>query len=430
VPKNPRIRFHQGEVHVDGWPADLPAPHGVRATGDRLVGPARLRWRLRAALADADVGYRDETCAVSIPAHIAHHDAAAPPPPGLATTLRGCGHRGVLIDHDERTHLAIARLLTELTQAPPLLLVPDTAAAHRVRSQLAAHTPANVQSIHRAAADMHWLGRRHDALLVDAPERMPSTLLDRALDQCAALARVGFASRVPPRDAERWCARLGPVVAVLASPSAPRCEQLHVPMPADAARQYEAAWSTFFAAFDRFVAARGEAGFGTFLAQARGDPLQRPALHAWHEAVRCAAWHEHKASLVDELLRHHAGRRVLLFTPDRACAYELSRAHLIPAITAELPRAERAAMLDAFADGTIRALAGPRLLDGGVAQHTADVGVLIGGGFGAAQRAARCQRVRPDGVVYELVSQDTLEVGRAHRWRPAAADAAAVVHER
>ena len=436
----PTIHFHQGRILVDAWPADLPPPHGTRAEQGRLAGPARLRHRVRHTLAHAAVHYLDRTGAAqreALPSEIQAHQQRATlvAPPGLIQTLRSSQHRGLVIGQTEETHWAIAQLLTSLASAPLLVVVPDTATAHRWQSQShASHTNANTKptivTVTRAARDMHWLGGHHDALLVEGAERMPATLLDQALDESAALARIGLAATMSPRDAERWCTRIGPVLAVASRRDAPRRALLQVPMPCDIEGRYQDAWGTFLGAYDRFVAVRGDAGFGTFLAQARSSPSQRPAVHAWHEAIRCAAWHENKSLVVEDLLRRHTGRRMLLFTPDRACAYELSKQHLIPALTAELPQRERTALLDAFASGALPALAGPRLLDSGVAEHSADVGALLGGGNGSAQRASRCRRVRDDGIIFELVSQNTLEVGRAHRWHHATTRTTTVVHER
>ena len=129
-----------------------------------------------------------------------------------------------------------------------------------------------------------------------------------------------------------------------------------------------------------------------------------------------------------ELLQRHKHERVLLFTPDRRTAYALAKEHLIAAITSEIPRGEREALLDAFAEGLVRVLAGPRLLDAGIAEQTADVAIFVGGGFGKDQHRARSRRVRLAGIIYCIVSQETLEVGRANRWRDPGADASAVVH--
>jgi superfamily II DNA or RNA helicase len=277
---------------------------------------------------------------------------------------------------------------------------------------------------------MHWLGARHDLIVVDAPERMPQVLLGRALDASAALARVGLPARIDWPTAERWTPFLGPVVVAFDERRRPRCLELRVPLPDALRERYQSAWHRFLAAFDRFAAARPNAGFGTFVEQARQDQAQRPALHAWHEALRLAAWHEHKAGVVAELLERHRRERVLVFTPDRRSAYEIAGKWLVPAITAEIPLAERARLLDAFATGSLHALAGPRLLETGIPAGTADVAILVGGGYGRDQRDTRCGRVAETGVVYELVTWDTVEVGRARRWRGAAAEAAVVVHRR
>jgi hypothetical protein len=141
--------------------------------------------------------------------------------------------------------------------------------------------------------------------------------------------------------------------------------------------------------------------------------------------VRTASWTAAKADAVARLLARHRPARMLLFTPDCASAYELARAHLIMPVTAELPRRERDAALAAFARGALRALVGPRLLETGAPEGLADVGVLIGCSMGLAQRRARCRRIAAAGICYELVSQDTLEVGRARRLRGAAPAATA-----
>lgn len=285
-----------------------------------------------------------------------------------------------------------------------------------------------VHTIRNAAQRMHWLGCRHEVLVVDSPELMPRGLLDATLEQSAAVARVALLGRADSHNLMHWCKGIGPFLSVIDNQQLPRCQQIHVPLPTEIESQYAEAWGTFLCAYDRFVATRAGAGFGTFVAQARKDPLQRPALRAWHEAVRLAAWHANKAAVIAELLHRHERDRVLLFTPDRKTAYELGREHLIAAITSEVPRGERAALLDAFAEGSLRTIAGPRLLDAGIAERSADVAVLVGCGFGKDQREARRRRVHTSGIIYELVSQETLEVGRANRWRDPGADAPTVVH--
>ncbi len=427
-----RLTCRNGRLSVHGWPAQQRAPFGLLDLGTHHEGPARLRWRVRQALEAAGCAYRDETPVPAAPLPCPSRWDVTDPFVGPALLAFGvAGHRGIVAGLPDASRARLAAALCARFAGEALVLAPDSAAAHRWQRQL----PAGARAIAAGAPEVHWLGARHDLLVVDAPEAMPWPVLARALDASAALARVGLVARTDWRLAERLAPGLGPVLHVIDEPAPPVCHELRVPLPPAAAAAYADAFCTFLAAFDRFAAARPKAGFGTFVAQARGDPQQRPALSAWHAAIRLAAWHEHKAAVVGELLARHRRDRLLVFTPDRAAAYELAREHLIAAVTAELPRAERNALLDGFANGALRALAGPRLLDHGAEEGSADVAILVGGGFGAAQRRARCRRVAGNGVVYELVSLDTVEVGRARRWRAAPAHGEpavgkAVVHGR
>lgn len=418
-----------GELRVRGWPPDLPPPFGLAPRGDLHVGPPRLRAAVRRGFAQAGVAFADTLAQPPLP--------GLPAPPLLRTEAsllanwRLGGHQGLTagLTDDGRVHLAAAALAERAQRA--LVVVPDTAAAHRWEVALGAlgvAEHAEVVTAAAAARTMPALARRHDLLVVDSPELAPGPALDAVVDGSAACARLGHVGRPEVLRHFQRARGLGPLVGVCGGGRAgPRTVELRVPMPARTAAAFATAWHTFLAAFDRFAALQPGAGFGTFVQQARDDPEQRPALLAWHEALHLAAWHQHKATLIGELLQRHRGERVLLFTPDRACAYELAKSHLIAPVTAELPRGERDALLDAFAAGSLRGLAGPRLLDVGVPEGSADVGILVGGGYGPDQRAARCRRIAESGVVYELVSHDTVEVGRAHRWRGGIAAAAAAV---
>jgi superfamily II DNA or RNA helicase len=208
----------------------------------------------------------------------------------------------------------------------------------------------------------------------------------------------------------------GPLLQMVRHADGPRHVELHLPLAAAERSEHDAAWHEFLVAYDRFAALRPGTGFGTFVQQARGEPAWRPALLAWHKARKVAAWNFAKAQAIAPLLARHRGASVLVFTPDRGSAYAIAREHLVAPVTAELPRGERSALLAAFARGTQKVLVGPRLLDLGVPAGRADVGIVVGGGFGLRERRVRNNRVAPSGVVYELVAEATAEVGRARRF--------------
>ena len=159
--------------------------------------------------------------------------------------------------------------------------------------------------------------------------------------------------------------------------------------------------------------------FGDFVRWARQDEQGRPGLLGWHRALRALRWTRAKAAACAQLLQQHRRQRLLFFTQDRESAYALCRScHALP-ITAELPAAARRQALQAWADGEVPALCGPRLLEEAHGLPPADVGVVVGAAFGHGQLEARLRRVRPDGAFYQLVTADTVEVGRL--WRDAVA---------
>jgi hypothetical protein len=411
-----------GELRVAAWPAALPIPFGLAPDGPCLRGPARLRWRVGAVLRAAGIAFRDELAARMLRFDPGPAPRLGPLAAAARSALARFDRRGLVCGLGEDGRVRLVQALAREVGAVPLVLVADSAAELRWRQHPAAGG-LDVRPLVRAARAMHHLGSRRELLVVDAPELMPAPLLLQALDGAAAQARIGLLAAPDPHLVPRLGAGLGPLVALFAAGGAPGSCELRVPMPPLVAAAYAAAWHRFLVAFDRFAGPRTDRGFGAFLAAARQDESQRPALFAWHAALRLAAWHAGKEVAVAELLARHAGTRTLVFTPDREVAYAIARAHLIAPVTAELPRGERRELLLAFAAGALPALAGPRLLDLGVPEGSAEVGILVGGGLGRAQRAARCRRVAPTGIVYELVSLDSVEVGRARRWgeSPAAA---------
>ena len=122
------------------------------------------------------------------------------------------------------------------------------------------------------------------------------------------------------------------------------------------------------------------------------------------------------------LLLRHATSRILLFTADAVTAYQIAREHLVPVITADIGRAERAEILERFSRGLVRALVSARVLNEGVDVPEADVAVIVGGAQGDREYVQRVGRVlRPgpqkEAIVYELVTLGTHEVAEAERRR-------------
>jgi superfamily II DNA or RNA helicase len=89
-------------------------------------------------------------------------------------------------------------------------------------------------------------------------------------------------------------------------------------------------------------------------------------------------------------------------------------------ITCDIPRAERAAALERFGRGELRALVSARVLNEGI--DVPDVAIVVGGTQGEREHVQRIGRLlRPQegktALVYELVMRGTSEVAQARRRR-------------
>jgi superfamily II DNA or RNA helicase len=427
------LRFSRGAMVAGPWPDALPLPPGCHwhevQGRPTLSAPGCLHRALCRVLRDSGTPFVDRAdTAPALPAALPLPE----PRPAVAMGLhawRGHGGRGLMLGLDDGDRVQSTLHALREVGRTALVLAPAEAGA---AGWLAALRPwfrdaaqllrqggepplvavASWSSFMPRAGDQ---GNRFAVVIADACDRVPFGPALAALQCCTASHRLGFLGPAPAADlALELGPVLGPVVAAVEPAALPR-RVLHLPLAAEERSDYEAAWSGFLGAYDRFQAMAPGARFSQFVRWARDDPRGRPGLQAWHRALRCLRWTRAKQEAVDLLLARHRGERVLLFTADRESAYACCRATFALPVTAELPRPEREAALAAWARGEVLALAGPRLLEETHGLPGADVGVVVGRAFGAPQQQARVQRVRPGGVIYELVAADTVEVSRSRQ---------------
>jgi hypothetical protein len=407
-------------LRVRGWPPELPPPPGATADADgALHGPLSLRSSVRRKLQAAGAPFVDALALPPLPPERLPA-CPLPPPPALAAWRRHGGH-GIAAGLPEGERIDLVLSAVHHTAAATLLLVRDSGASMLWQRHLQQRPGSDAIDVVTLSAAMHrFSGRapRHDLLVTAQPELLPRPELAAAIAGLSPAHVLALVDHAGPElvDVSAWA---GPLVQVVRRTAAARLVELHLPLSPVERREHDAAWHEFLAAYDVFAAVRPGLGFGTFVQQARSEPAWRPALLAWHTARAVAAWNEAKATACGELLARHRGARVLVFTPDRGSAYELSRRHLIAPLTSELPKAERRALLEAFLRGALHVLAGPRLIELGVPAGCAQVGIVAGGGYGQHDHRARFDRVAASGVVYELIAQQTAEVGRARRFADA-----------
>jgi superfamily II DNA or RNA helicase len=158
------------------------------------------------------------------------------------------------------------------------------------------------------------------------------------------------------------------------------------------------------------------------------DREARAALLARHRILRLLAGCEGKLIVASRLLREHVTDQILIFTESNATVYDLSRRHLIPALTHETKAAERKRVLEAYRAGEYRVLVTSKVLNEGVDVPEAKVAIVLGGTSSAREYIQRLGRVlrktgNLEAVLYEVIARNTVDEGRAQRRRPKAGSA-------
>jgi superfamily II DNA or RNA helicase len=171
-----------------------------------------------------------------------------------------------------------------------------------------------------------------------------------------------------------------------------------------------------YVSFLRFaqVDMSGPGGWSNFLRVAARTPRGREALMAYRTQRNIGLAAEQKTSLLWDILRRHAGERVLVFTQDNAMAYRIGEKFLLPVLTHHTKVREREEMLRLFREGSYCCLVTSKVLNEGVDVPEAAVAVVVSGSGTVrehVQRLGRILRATPGkrATLYELVSEETSE---------------------
>lgn len=291
--------------------------------------------------------------------------------------------------------------------------------------------PITVATYASAVRHMGELGNRFELLVVDEVHHFGTGLCDEALEMCVADARLGLTATpvTTPEAAARVASLLGPTVyelgiGDLAGTFLAAFEIITIPVELtwDERRRYDDLMLVYQSAFATFRRAVPEATWRDFARAATRSREGRLAMNAWTESRRILACCQEKVAAVGDLLARHRDARALIFVADNAAAYEISRRHLVMPLTCDIGRVERAAALDGFRRGDLRALVSARVLNEGLDVPDADVGIVTGGTRGErehVQRIGRLLRPTPGkkAIVYELVAHGTTDVMQAVRRR-------------
>jgi superfamily II DNA or RNA helicase len=203
-----------------------------------------------------------------------------------------------------------------------------------------------------------------------------------------------------------------------------RTVRVWVDLTPEERRAYDAAYANY-AGYSREARLRESHGPGWWSEYTRRSAFNaeaRRAKVAERHVRRIVANAQNKLAALDDLFKQHAGERMLIFTEHNGLAYQISRRHLIPAITHQTHAKERKAILDGFNAGEFQAVVTSRVLNEGVDVPEAKVAVILGGSASALeymQRLGRILRKRDNktAVLYEVVARGTIEGGISQRRR-------------
>lgn len=290
--------------------------------------------------------------------------------------------------------------------------------------------PVTVATFESAYRHMHEIGRHFDLLVVDEAHHFGAGLRDEALEMSIARERLGLTA-TPPGGAAlaRLTDLLGPVVFQLAVGdlagtflSSFDIVTIRLALIAREREEYDRLTTLYRPVVARFMRERPGADWLEFVRIAKQSREGWRALRAWRSARDLLSFTTAKRRALGKLLAEHRSSRVLLFTADNESAYAIAREHLIMPITCDIGRQERAAALDRFARGELRALVSARVLNEGLDVPDADVAIVVGASLGQREHVQRIGRLlRPRegkrALVYELVTLDTAEEQQARRRR-------------
>lgn len=295
-----------------------------------------------------------------------------------------------------------------------------------------------VTTYHSASTYIGDFGDAFKLLIFDEAHHLPAPAWHEIALMTAAPQRLGLTATYPEAAALRLNST-GPQLDDLIGPlvyaksvndlrgkelADYRTIRLWVDLTPEERQAYDAAYADYIG-YSRAAGLQESHGPGWWNEYTRRSAHDSEARHAkvaerrWRRIIANA---QNKLNALDDLLKQHAGDRILIFTEHNELVYEISRRHLLPAITHQTTARERKAILAGFNSGLYRAIVTSRVLNEGVDVPEAKVAVLLGGSASAQeyiQRLGRILRKRENktALMYEVVTRATVEIGIAQRRR-------------
>ena len=290
-----------------------------------------------------------------------------------------------------------------------------------------------VSTYNSAVLKMEFYGNKFAFLIADECHHLPGPANQLAAQWAIAPYRLGL-SATPESDPERdaimddlmgkVCCRIEIDELSQGVLSDYDVETVELALTPDEESEYLASRKVYtdFLHQHRLVMNSVKSWRNFIMEAARSGQAGRKAFEAYLKQKSIARGGEEKFNMVWELLKRHAGERIIIFTADNASAYELGRRYYLPVLTHHTKSAERRNMLENFRSGACPVLVSSKVLNEGVDVPEANIGIIVSGGAGVrehVQRLGRILRAKPGkkAVLYELVNSSTSELNILARRR-------------
>lgn len=294
--------------------------------------------------------------------------------------------------------------------------------------------PLTVTTYHSAGDLIATYGNSFKLIIFDEVHHLPAPSWGETALMSPAPLRLGLTATYP-EDYEQTNGRwrvdelIGPIVfsqriddLVGERLAEYRTERLRVDLTPDEQRQYDADFAIYAGYFRtrQLQRTHGPRWLFELMRRSAFEVEARRALLARQRLLRLLAGCAGKFAALDRLLREYAHERCLIFTENNAVAYDISRRHLIPALTHETKAAERKHILDGFQAGDYRAIVTSKVLNEGVDVPEAKVAIVLGGTSSAREYIQRLGRVlrkvgNRQAVLFEVIARDTVEESKSRR---------------
>jgi len=440
------LRFDKGSISAKGYAI----PHGrYDAKTDVYRAPAIYYREIEEHLKLSGVDFRDE--ALDAPAY-----------PGLSSdiTLRDyqrraleawkkAGRRGIVVLPTGAGKTVIAIKAIEELEVPTLVVVPTLVLVDQWRSQLEEAFGVDVGVIgggrhivkgltvstyDSASLRADRLGNRFRLMVLDEVHHLPAPSYRRIGLMYLAPYRMGLTATLERDDGAHIVLQdlvgnrvyeMGVDELAGVHLSEYTIDTLSIPLSESEEAEYRAQYSIYRNFLRRRgIRMRSARDYQRFVMRSGRDPEARRALLARNRAMEIALNSSEKVEYLKQLLRDNPGEKAIIFTQHNSLVYRISREMLIPAITHQTPRDERADILQGFRSGLYRRIVTSRVLNEGVDVPDASMAVILSGTGSSRefiQRLGRVLRKREgkEARLVELVSKSTAETRMSRRRKEA-----------